>query len=69
MRFRWRWLDRLWLVAIALSFVFLLPIWLALSIERMGAGMVFGSIALALIWRYRSHRSAASDQSLDPEPR
>lgn len=60
-----RWLDRIWLVCIALSFCLLLPIWLILSIERMGYRFVFGAIALALIIRYRSNKRAASGQSSD----
>lgn len=48
------WLDRLWLTAIALSFAFLLPIWLILSVERMGWRFVVGAIAAALFLRYRA---------------
>lgn len=59
---RWRRLaDRVWLTAIALSFAFLLPIWLILSIQRLGYRVVFGSIALALVWRFTKSVSTRAD--------
>ena len=52
--FPWRWLDRLWLVLIALAFVLMAPIWAILMAERFGWGMVIGGVAIALLIRYRS---------------
>lgn len=62
-----RWLDRLWLTVIALSFCLILPIWLILSIERMGWIFVTGAIALALVIRYHvARRETASDAATPP---
>lgn len=69
-RFRIRWLDRLWLIAIACSFLLLAPIYVILSIGRFGwqPVAVFAVVMLAGIIRHRSDKSAASDPSEDRAP-
>jgi hypothetical protein len=44
-------LSKVWTVMVAISFVFLAVLWLALSIERMGLPTVAGFIVLALFIR------------------
>lgn len=47
------WLDRIWLILIAVSFCVMVPIWLILSVERYGLVFVIGCIILALAIRWR----------------
>lgn len=49
-----RWLDRLWLTAIALSAIFIGVLWFLLSVERMGLRTVVAFIALALVAHFHS---------------
>ena len=52
LRFRWRWLDRLWLTLIALAFLFMAPIWIALWWERHWAlGLIQVVFIVGLLWR------------------
>ena len=47
-----RWLDRLWLVLIALSAAIAIPLWLILSVERMGWRIVLAYLFVAGWLRY-----------------
>lgn len=47
-----RWLDRIWLVLIALSFALMAPIWIILMSQRFGWRFVTAGVLLALWWRY-----------------
>ena len=47
------WLDRIWLWAIGLSFAFIVPLWLILSVERLGWRIVAAVLTLALFIRLR----------------
>jgi hypothetical protein len=49
------WLDRVWLVAIAIAFAIGVPIWAILMSDRFGWPLVIIGIALALFVRYRPH--------------
>jgi len=53
MRFKTRWLDRIWLCLITGAFAIGAPIWVLLMAERFGWRMVIGGVVLALVIRYR----------------
>jgi hypothetical protein len=58
-----RWLNRLWLGLIAVSFVFLALVWVAVMTERLG-WRVFGALlAGALVTRYWSTRTPTAPHS------
>jgi hypothetical protein len=49
-----KWLDRLWLAAIAVSAAILAPIWVMLWIERIGLPLLLVSFGIAVLYfRYR----------------
>lgn len=51
-----KWLDRLWLIAIALSALLMVPLWLSMAVEDFGLPVVllFLLVFAFSFWRHRT---------------